>query len=195
MATQIAQPSTQQKTPAGFTLYTAENAPEASRDSLKGVQKMFGGALPNLFAVLAGSPALLAANMATMQQLSHISLSEVEKQIVDLAVSHQNTCDYCVAAHTFLSRNLPQDPIEAAGSGHSIADPKLESLRKFAVEMVRTSGRPDAATKANFHKYYNVEQALEVILLLTVKSLQNYTNNLAETPIDALFGKSHSAAR
>ena len=150
MPTQIAQPSTQQKTPAGFILYTAGNAPEASRGSLKGVQKMFGGALPNLFAVLAGSPALLAANMATMQQLSHISLSEVEKRIVDLAVSHQNTCDYCVAAHTFLSRSLPQNPIEAVGSGRSIADPKLESLRNFAVEMVKTSGRPDAATKANF---------------------------------------------
>ncbi len=187
--------STQQKTPAGFTIYTAENAPEASKDTLKGVQKMFGGALPNLFAVLAGSPALLAANMATMQQLEHISLSPVEKQIVDLAGSHQNKCDYCVAAHTFLSRALPQGPIEAAASGHPIADPKLESLRKFAVEMVKTSGKPDAATRANFHNHYNFEQAMEVILLLTVKSLQNYTNNLAQTPIDALFEISHSAAR
>jgi AhpD family alkylhydroperoxidase len=187
--------STQQKTPAGFTIYTAENAPVASRDTLKGVQKMFGGALPNLFAVLAGSPALLVANMATMQQLEHISLSQVEQQIVDLAVSHRNDCDYCVAAHTFLSRALPQDPIQAAGSGHPIADPKLESLRKFAIEMVKTSGKPDAATRANFHRHYNVEQALEVILLLTAKSLQNYTNNLAQTPIDALFEKGHSAAR
>jgi len=156
---------------------------------------MFGGALPNLFAVLAGSPALLAANMATMQQLEHISLSEIEKQIVDLAASHQNTCDYCVVAHTFLSRALPQDPIHAAGSGHTIAEPNLESLRKFSVEMVKTSGNPDAATRANFNQHYTVEQALEVILLLTAKTLQNYTNNLAETNIDALFGKSQSAAR
>jgi AhpD family alkylhydroperoxidase len=185
----------QEKTPAGFTIYTIENAPEASRDNLKSAQKMFGGALPNLLAVLAGSPPLLAANMATMQQLAHISLSQIEQQIVELAVSNQNKCEYCVVAHTFLSRTLPQDPIQAAGSGHVIADPQLESLRTLAIEMVKTSGKPDAATKANFHKYYNFEQALEVILLLTVKSLQNYTNNLAETPIDALFGKSHSAAR
>ncbi|AXC13930.1 Macrophage infectivity potentiator-related protein [Acidisarcina polymorpha] len=176
-----------EQTDTGFSIYTIENAPSETKPLLEGIKKTYGGFLPNLIAVLGGSAPLLAANVALFEQVEKISLSAIEQQVVELAISNQNNCEYCVAGHVFLSRKLPQEPLIAARSGKSIAEPKLESLRSFAVEMVRTAGSPAADVRDSFFAHYSRQQALEVILLLTLKTLHNYTNNLAETPIDEIY--------
>lgn len=176
------------QTKKGFEIHTPDTAPEGSREIANAVLKAFGGTLPNLVGVLAGSPEAIQASAALSQLVDRTSLSPIERQILELAVSRENHCDYCLAANTFLSRRLPQQPIQATRAGTRIEDPKLETLRQFAIELVAKQGHVSAEGRAEFRKAgYTERQALEVIVVVGLKTIHNLVNNLADTPVDALF--------
>ena len=175
-------------TPAGYPIYTVETAPEGSQPVVEAIHKMFGGAVPNLFAVSAVSPQLIAAQATLNQLIGQTSLTNLEVQVIDLAVSRENDCAYCTAAHTFLSRRLDQDTVNAAKAGTPIADPKIEAIRNFAIELVATRGHVSEAGRAAFLAAGNTkEQAMEVILVVGLKQMQNHVNEIAKTPIDSFF--------
>jgi hypothetical protein len=114
------------------------------------------------------------------------------------AASRENECDYCMAAHSAIAdmQQLPADVIEAIRDDREITDGKLESLRRFTAETVRTRGWPSDSTRAQFFEAgYTEASALEVILGIGMKTLSNYTNHLAETPLDGQFkGRRWTAA-
>jgi uncharacterized peroxidase-related enzyme len=175
-------------TPAGYPIYSVDTAPEGSKPVVEAVHKMFGGVVPNLFAVSAISPPLLAAQATLNQLVGETSLTNLEVQVIDLAVSRENDCAYCTAAHTFLARRLDQDVIGAAKDGTPIADPKIEAIRKFAIELVETRGHVSEEVRQAFLAAGNTkEQAMEVILVVALKQLQNHVNEIAKTPIDSFF--------
>src|SRR5262245_27521376 len=88
-----------------FTAHTAESAPAASRPLLEGIGRSFGF-VPNLFGVFAESPAALRGALAIYEAFSTSSLSPAEQQLVMLAVSEANDCEYCVAAHSTLAKRF-----------------------------------------------------------------------------------------
>lgn len=180
---------TLQTTPANYPIYTVETAPEGSRPVVEAINKMFGGVVPNLFAVSAISPQLIAAQATLNQLVGETSLTPLEVQVIDLAVSRENDCAYCTAAHTFLARRLDQETVHAAKNGTPIADPKIEGIRNFAVELVNTRGHVSEEGRAAFLASGNTkEQAMEVVLAVALKQLQNHVNEIAKTPIDSFFG-------
>jgi len=65
-------------------------------DSLKGQI----GMVPNIYAFAGYSSAALNAQLSFGQALSKGSLSGKELEVVALATSEVNQCDYCRAAHT-----------------------------------------------------------------------------------------------
>ena len=80
--------------------HTIENAPEAVTADLQNVKKAFG-VVPNLFGGIAASPAAAKSYLAIGGNLKeHGSLSPIEQQVDYIAVSAENGCDYCVAAHS-----------------------------------------------------------------------------------------------
>jgi AhpD family alkylhydroperoxidase len=171
-----------------FAIHDIASAPEGSKPILEAVQKGFGGALPNLFRVMGDSPQLIAGAATLADLVGKTSLSALEQHVIELAISRVNDCDYCLAAHRFLARRLPSDVIEASATGNQISDPKLEALRVFATEMVETAGQPKAEVfNAFLEAGYSHRQALEVILVLSLKTIHNFVNNLAETPVDPFF--------
>jgi AhpD family alkylhydroperoxidase len=58
------------------------------------------GVIPNLIAKMANSPALLHGYLAADGALSKGTSSVEERQLILLAASVENECQYCVAAHT-----------------------------------------------------------------------------------------------
>lgn len=179
---------TLETTPAGYPLYTVESAPEGSKPVVEAINKMFGGVVPNLFAVSAISPQLIAAQATLNQLIGETSLTNLEVQVIDLAVSRENDCAYCTAAHTFLSRRLDSEIINAAKEGTTIANPKIEAIRQFAIELVETRGHVSEAGRQAFLTAGNTEkQAMEVILVVALKQMQNHVNEIAKTPIDSFF--------
>ena len=174
-----------------FTIHTQETAPEASKPLLDNSQKAYGF-VPGLLGVLAEAPKALEAYQTLGALFSETSFSTTERHVVWLTINYENDCGYCVPAHTGLAKfdAVPDDVIEALRNGTPIADPKLEALRTFTVQVVQKRGwMTDDDVQAFLDAGYTQQQILEVILGLAHKVVSNYTNHIANTPVDAVFKK------
>ena len=173
-----------------FPLHTQDSAPEASKPLLAQVESAFGF-VPNLTATLAESPAALAGYM----QLSTIieknsALSPREQQVVMLAVSESNACDYCVAAHSLIAgmSGLPEDTVAALRDGRVLPDAKEAALAQFAKAVVNQRGWvSDADQEAFLAAGFTRQHLLDVLSIIALKTLSNYANHVAHTPLDAAF--------
>ncbi len=174
-----------------FDIHTQSSAPEQSHQLLSNSVAAFG-AIPNLHGIMAEAPALLKAYQELAALFSQTSLTVAEQNVLMLAVSYENNCDYCVAAHTIIAamRKVPEDVVQAIRNGTEIADPRLEALRRFTIKLVATRGWPGDEELARFIQAgYTRANVLEVILGVGFKTLSNYTNHIAATPVDASFAK------
>lgn len=172
-----------------FDVLSKDNAPEGARAELGRAQAQYGF-LPNLLGVMAEAPALLLGYRYLMDIFEKTSLSPAERQIVLLATSRSNACDYCMAAHSTIAdmMKVPTEVTDAIRAGRPIGDAKLEALRRFTAAVVETRGLPgEAETKAFVGAGYTKAQVLEVILGVGMKTLSNYTNHVADTPLDPGF--------
>jgi uncharacterized peroxidase-related enzyme len=173
-----------------FTLHTKETAPDASRPVLDQVEKTYGF-VPNLYAVFAESPVAISSYLYISGQLmEHGALSPQEQQIVMLAVSETNGCDYCVAAHSMAAvmSQVPKDTVQALREGREPAQPKHVALVRFAKAVLEHRGWvPEVEQTAFLDAGYEIRQVLDVLSIVALKILSNYTNHLAKTPLDRAF--------
>ncbi len=179
-----------------FPVHSSETAPEGSRPILAATQKKFGF-VPNLFRVMAEAPAAGEAYMAVMDIFERSSLSDAEQQTILLSVSFVNECEYCMAAHSMVAgmKNVPAEIIEALRWGTTLPDPKLDALAVLTRSIVETRGWPtEAAKEAFFAAGYGTREYLEVIVGVTVKTLSNFVNHAADTPLDTAFDAAKWAA-
>lgn len=172
-----------------FELHTEANAPEGSGPLLEKVREKFGFA-PNLTRVLAEAPATLEAYLTLGGLVERTSLSAHEQEVVILSTSFENGCEYCMAAHTAVAgmKKLPSEVVAALRSGTELPDARLNALSQFTREVVRERGRvsPDGI-RAFLSAGFERRHVLEVLVAVTMKTLSNYTNHLAETPLDEAF--------
>lgn len=174
-----------------FKLHTAETAPEGSIEGINAVQGRFGF-LPNLHAVLAGSPAVLKAYNTLGGLMATTSFSPAEQQLLLLTISAVNGCEYCVAAHTMAGKmaKLDEGVINAIRDGGEIGDAKLAALAHFTRAMVEKRGFvSDQEISDVMAAGYNKDQVLEVVMATAMKTISNYINHFAETPLDDAFSK------
>ncbi|TAK17213.1 MAG: carboxymuconolactone decarboxylase family protein [Acidobacteria bacterium] len=172
-----------------YTVHTVDTAPTAARDTLAQVAKAYGF-LPNLMAVMAEAPALLEAYPAMIGLFNQTSLTPAERQLVLLTTSVENGCRYCVAAHTVIAamQQVPNDVVRAIRNDQPILDVRLEAVRRLTSRIVAARGHlTPAETAAFLSAGYTQAQILEVVLGVGVKTLSNYANHVAETPLDAAF--------
>ena len=172
-----------------LNIHTKETAPQKSAELLAGVEKKYGF-IPNLMGVFAESPATLKGYLAIGKIFDESSFSPTERQLVILTASRINECRYCVAAHSAVAgmQNVPADVIEAVRSDQPIADGKLQALRAFTATVVENRGWvSEDETAAFLAAGYTKAQILEVILGLSFKTLSNFVNHIAETPLDDAF--------
>ena len=81
-----------------------------------------------------------------------------------------------------------QDSIEALREGRPIVDDRLEVLRRYVTAVIRTRGWPSTEHQAVFKTAgYTTQQMLEVLVGVAMKTLSNYVNHLADTPLDDQF--------
>ncbi len=174
---------------ADFTIHDLDSAPDAAKELLEKSQKAYG-MIPNLHGVMAESPEILAGYQELTRLFSASSLSDVERNVVWLAINVESRCHYCVPAHTAIakSQGTPDDVINALRDGRPLADPRLEALRIFTIELVRARGFvSDAKVAAFLQAGFDKRQVLDVVLGAAHKLMSNYVNHLADTPVDAPF--------
>jgi glyoxylase-like metal-dependent hydrolase (beta-lactamase superfamily II)/alkylhydroperoxidase family enzyme len=139
---------------------------------------------------IAESPAVLEGYISLSKAFDRSSLNANEQHIVQLSTSFENEIPYCVAGHTTFARmqEVPDDVVQAVRQGEPIPDAKLEALREFTSKVVKQRGRVTQNDVQGFLKAgYTRAQVLEVILGVGLKIISNYTNQIAETPLDAAF--------
>lgn len=167
-----------------FKIHTVETAPDASRRDLSSVQQKYGR-VPNLFAVMAESPAALRAYLALSEIFQGNGLSAIEQQVVILAASVANGCDYCVVAHSRGARmaGVPDDTISAIEGRKPLPDGRHEALRRMVTALVEKRGWvPDQEVQAFLESGYSRSQLLDVMVGVSMKTLSNYINHIVDTP-------------
>ena len=165
---------------------TIETAPAASQPQLAAVKKQLG-AVPNLFRTIAHSPAALEGYLGLNGALSKGSLDAVTRERIALAVAEFNGCKYCLAAHTYLGKNLAKlsdGEIEANRRGRS-SDAKADAAVAFAVKVVAARGQvSDADISAVRAAGFTEADIIEIIVHVALNTLTNYVNEVAGTAVD-----------
>ena len=172
-------------------VHTIESAPEASKPLLEASQKAYG-MIPGLHGVLAAAPGILEGYQKLHELFVNTSFNEEELTVVWQAINAEHACHYCVPAHTGIAHmmKVDNDIIESLRNETPLTNPKLESLRTFTLSLVRNRGNVSQADLEAFYTAgYGEQQVLEIILGLSQKVISNYTNHIANTPVDAAFQK------
>jgi len=165
---------------ADFTIHDENTAPEDSKALLLDSKKRVG-MIANLHGVMAEAPGLLNGYRQLNDLFLATSFDNEEKTVVWQTVNVEHNCTYCVPAHTITEALRNETPLPNA---------RLEALRNFTLGVVRDRGAvSDEDVQAFLDAGFTKRNILEVILGVSMKVMSNFTNHLADTPLDAPFQK------
>ena len=170
---------------------SVDNADEISGQILETTQSKLGF-IPNMYAGMANNTALLEGYVAGYNTFrANSGFTPPEQEVVFLSIALENGCTYCVAAHSFVGDKMTQVPTEvtdAIRNETEIPDAKYKALSVFSKVMTEKRGLPsDADVAAFFEAGYTEKHVLGVIAALGVKTMSNYFNHVAHTPVDDAF--------
>lgn len=143
------------------------------------------GFVPNLYATMAHSDTALGNYLQF--QSSKTSLSNKEKEVINLVVSQVNDCNYCLSAHTAISKmnGFTAEQILELRQGYFTTDQKFDALVKLAKAITLNKGKVDATTLESFFDAgYSKGTLVDVILAVGDKVVMNYLHNLTQIEID-----------
>ncbi len=162
------------------------DAPAASQPLLAAVQKKLG-AVPNLMKLLGQSPAALEGYLSLSGALDKGLLDARLRESLALAVAEFNGCDYCLAAHSYIGKNLiklSDEQIAQARDGRA-ADVRHDAALRFARQVASERGRvQDADIAALRAAGFSDPETVEIVLHVALNVLTNYVNNVAHTDVD-----------
>jgi uncharacterized peroxidase-related enzyme len=165
---------------------TIDAAPAASQPLLQAVEKQLGVA-PNLFRLVANSPAALEGYVKLSGALAKGELPAATRERIALAVAEINGCDYCLSAHTYLGRKVAKlDDAEIEANRHGASnDVKADAAVRFAVKVTRLRGRVSGEDFATVKAAgYSDAQIIEIVQHVALNTWTNYINTVAQTEID-----------
>lgn len=161
-------------------------APAAAKPLLEAVNKQLGF-VPNLFRVVANSPAALEGYLGMSGALAKGTLPAQTRERIALAVAQINGCNYCLSAHSELGRRfakLSEAEIAANRQGGSL-DPKADAAVRFAARVARERGHvSDADVQFVRMAGYDDAQIVEIVQHVALNTWTNYLNEVAKTEID-----------
>ncbi|MDG6465007.1 carboxymuconolactone decarboxylase family protein [Glaesserella parasuis] len=146
------------------------------------------GFIPNLIGVLANAPTALETYRTVGAINQRTSLTPTEREVVQITAAVANGCGFCVAGHTAISIKqikMPDELLQALRKATPIQDNKLDTLARFTLAVINTKGKVGETLLNEFFAVgYTQQNALDVVLGVSLASLCNYANNLADTPIN-----------
>ena len=172
-----------------FPSHDLDTAPENSKLLLEKSQKAFGR-LPGLHKVLAESPQAYEGYQLLHKLFTETDFNADELTVVWQSINVEHSCHYCVPAHTGIAKTMKvsDDITEALRNETPLPTAKLEALRTFTIQMVRERGNAtDAQIERFFAAGYSHRAVLDVILGIAQKTMSNYINHVAVTPVDEVF--------
>ncbi len=173
-----------------------ESAPAASRPMLEAVNKQLG-LVPNLFRLVAHSPAALEGYLGMSGALGKGALAAATRERIALAVAEVNGCNYCLSAHTYLGKNVAKldDAEIAANRSGASNDPKADAAVRFAAKVTELRGKVSADDViAVRNAGYSDAQIIEMVQHVALNTWTNYINEVAKTEVDFPLVEARKAA-
>ena len=143
------------------------------------------GFVPNLYSAYTHSESALGDYLTFSQRKT--SLSNKEKEIINLIVSEVNNCDYCKAAHTAISKmnGFSEEEILEIRSGRASFDSKFDALAVLVKNAsVNRSQADQTVIDSFFAAGYTKENLVDTILLIGDKTISNYIFGLGKFDVD-----------
>lgn len=162
------------------------NAPAEAQPLLKAVEGQLG-MVPNLFRLISNSPAALEGYLSLSGALGKGTLKLAQREAIALAVAEFNRCGYCLAAHTYVGRemaHLEAGEIAANRSGAS-GNAATQAALRFALELIAQRGQVSAATISGLRQHgFGDGEIVEMVGAVAMNVMTNYLNVALATPID-----------
>ena len=161
-----------------------EDLPEDIRARILEVQEK-SGFIPNVFLALAHRPAewraFFAFHDALMEKDS--GLSKAEREMIVVATSNANGCQYCVVAHGAILRIRAKNPLVAdqVAINHRKADitPRQKAMLDFAMKVALDSAAIGDADFATLHEHgFNDEDIWDIGAVAAFFGLSNRMANM-----------------
>lgn len=146
------------------------------------------GKVPNSYVGIGvNSPVALEAVLSLEASLKKSSLSARDIEVVKLVVSETTGCDYCLAAHTLMSKKigLDREAILALREARPSGNARDDALATFVLHLLTTSGtvQTDVVTAI---KQAGVTDAQIVDVTMAIASIAftNLFNRINDTTLD-----------
>ncbi len=169
-----------------FTKHNIETTTGAVNDLLKGINKNFGF-VPNLFTYMAEAPTTIEAYLSLMNLIGKTSFTPAQQQIALLSASTENECDFCIVAHRAIGKmkGANAQTLSAISKNEEVANESDRALSKFTRAVVKKRGNVNESDINEFlNAGFSKQQIFEIILIVTVKTLSNYTNHITKPEIN-----------
>jgi AhpD family alkylhydroperoxidase len=143
------------------------------------------GSVPNLYATLAHSETALGSYLAL--QTAKSSITGKAREVVNLAVSQVNECEYCLAAHTVIGKmhGFTDAQILEIRGGTASFDAKLDALARLARDIVLRRGHGDPAlVDAFLAAGWSKANLVDAIVAIGDKTVTNYLHGTTRVPVD-----------
>ena len=178
-----------------FPVPSMEQVPEDLRDRMIEIQENMGF-VPNVFLTLAHRPEELRAFMAYHDALMEggSGLSKAEREMIVVATSAVNDCQYCVVAHGAILRIRSKNPLlsDQIAINYRKADltQREEAMLEFALKVASSSGEVSDADIAKVRAQgFSMEDVWDIGAITAFFALSNRMANLTSMrPNDEFFG-------
>lgn len=167
-----------------FNVPTRSEVSAGNQEIFDNLEKAVGF-VPNIYATMASSENALKNFLDFANSKS--SLKTKEKEVINLAVSEINQCQYCLSAHTAIAgmNGFTPSQIIELRSGYASFDAKLDALAKLSRNIVDNRGAANPEILNNFFSAgWTKENLMDVINQVGEITITNYLHKVADVPVD-----------
>lgn len=166
---------------------TASDATGQTADLFGTIQKSMGK-VPNAYLTIgSNAPALLGQMLQLNASLHKGSLSARELEAINLAVSEESGCDYCLAAHTLAAKKAGFSEAQTLKlrEARYDEDARLDALVQFVQYVVSTRGTlPATRVEALRAAGFSDQQVVETLGAVSAILFTNMVNRVNDTVVD-----------
>lgn len=164
---------------------TKENASAEQSALFDAIQAKLG-VVPNFLKVFANSPAALRAFLGLHGIANDGSLDPQTRERIAVGLAQQNSCEYCLSAHTAIGRKAGLTAAEIAANRIGTSqDEKAAVAVKFARSLVDNMGEVTTAELNEIRSAgYNDAEIVEIITHVGMNILTNILGKASQVDID-----------
>ena len=158
---------------------------QEQKNVLNEIEKKFGK-VPNIFSLMANSPASVKGYLAFNEALVSGVLSPEIRERIAIVLAETHLCEYCLSAHVAIARQIGLDENEITKARQIQSDdPKIDAMLGFARNLVlRKADLPESDFADLKEAGVTEAEITEIIANVALNVFTNYFNHVAKTEVD-----------